>query len=47
MFYCYSAFLNKADQTPHLALSLANRAAVLVKLKFFKEAAQAELLLLD
>jgi hypothetical protein len=47
MFDCYSAFLYKADQTPHLALSLANRAAVLVKLKFFKEAAQAELLVSD
>jgi hypothetical protein len=33
-------FVLQADPTAHLALSLANRAAVLVKLKFFKEATQ-------
>ena len=37
-------FVRQADPTAHLALSLANRAAVLVKLKFFKEATQENML---
>jgi hypothetical protein len=36
--------VRQADPTAHLALSLANRAAVLVKLKFFKEATQENML---
>jgi hypothetical protein len=36
--------VRQVDPTAHLALSLANRAAALVKLKFFKEATQENIL---